>query len=101
MADLEELLDLSDTQAVAIQTLHQGFLTKIDSVRSTGADRHAMGSAMRQLRDQTDREVIALLSDEQVEKYEALREKEKEQMRRRMEGRQGRRGQRPDEGGSR
>jgi SNF2 family DNA or RNA helicase len=89
MAELEKLLDLSDAQAIAIQALQSEFFLKIDSVRSTGADRRAMGSALRELRDQTDREVVKLLSDDQAEKYRAFREDEMERMRNRMRQRQG------------
>ncbi len=81
MAELEELLDLSDAQAVAVQALHQEFFTKLDSARTSGGDRRAMRSTMRDLRDRTDAEVVELLSEEQAEKYAELRKQERERMR--------------------
>ena len=90
MAELERELGLSGAQAVAIQALHQDFFDQLEVARSSG-DRSQMES-MRKLRDQTDKEVITLLTDEQADQYKVIRKKEIEEMQARMETRHGGRG---------
>lgn len=92
MAELEEALGLSNAQVVAIQVLHEEFFEKMQQARATG-DRTTMMEQMRKLRDETDEEVITLLSDKQAEKYKELREEEMEEMRARMRRRQAPNGQ--------
>ena len=95
MAELEEQLGLSDAQAVAIQALHREFFDKLAEARSSDGDRRAMRDQLRKLRDETDEEVIALLSDEQAEKYKEIRKEEMKEMEERMRNRQGRGGRPP------
>ena len=85
MAELEEQLGLSDAQAVAIQALHLEFFDKLAEARSSGGDRRQMMGEMRKLRDETDKEVIAFLSEEQAEKYKEIRAEEMKEMQERMQ----------------
>ena len=87
MADLEEQLGLSDAQAVAIQALHQEFFDKLAEARSSGGDRREMMGQMRKLRDETDKEVITFLTEEQAEKYKEIRAEEMKDMQERMQRR--------------
>ena len=100
MADLEELLGLSDAQAVAIQALHEEFFGKLAEARSSGGDRRELMLQMRTLRDATDKEVITFLNEEQAEKYKELRAEEMKEKQERMQRRreQGGSGGRPPGG---
>lgn len=89
MAELEDLLGLSDAQAVAIQALHLEFFEKLDEARSSGDRSSAMRAQIRTLRDEADEEVIKLLSDDQASEYKELRKKEMEEMQARMRERRG------------
>jgi hypothetical protein len=73
---------LSDSQAVVVDSLFKSQREQSMNARETYADdRDAMMAAMRELREKTDKAIEGVLTKEQFEKYRAIREEMRSQMR--------------------
>lgn len=93
---LADQLGLTDDQTAQIDRIHQESRKKFEAMRETGGDRRAIMQEMRKFREESDKKVEAVLSDEQMKLYRKLQEERRDQMRERggREGRGGRDGQR-------
>jgi len=75
---LTKHLDLTDEQVTAIKAIMEEQKEAITSLRSTVADdRDAMLKAVREIKDETEAKILALLTPEQLAKYNELLEKQK------------------------
>lgn len=93
---LADQLGLTDDQAEQIDRIHRESREKFEAMRESGGDRRAIMQEMRKFREESDKKVEAVLSDEQIKLYRKLQEERRDQMRERggREGREGRDGQR-------
>ena len=93
---LADQLGLTDDQAEQIDRIHRESREKFEAMRESGGDRRAIMQEMRKFREESDKKVEAVLSDEQIKLYRKLQEERRDQMRERgdREGRGGRDGQR-------
>lgn len=90
---LTKAVDLDTAQVSAVKVLQAKMAEDSESMRSTMSknDRQAMREAMEELRETYDKDVRALLTEEQLPKYEEYLEKREEAMSQRQ-------GQRPGQG---
>ncbi len=73
---LQSELELSDSQSVAIEKILNKQREKVDDIRdSFDGDRMEIMGELRKLRDETDNEIKAVLSEEQALKYDQFKEK--------------------------
>jgi Spy/CpxP family protein refolding chaperone len=73
MAELTEVLDLTDEQAVEVRAVLEVQAEKRREMFAEGprGDREAMRAAMTELQEQTELQLAEILSEEQMEKYRA------------------------------
>jgi Spy/CpxP family protein refolding chaperone len=84
LMELIHRLNLSDEQAAKVETILDNARTAREDMESSSGDRREMFENMHQMREQTDKEIEKVLTDEQKEefkKFRAEREQEMEKMR--------------------
>lgn len=89
MTLLKERLDLSQDQEAAIRPLVSAEMDSVISYRQRmtpgdQASRQEMFQAMTRLREQTDQKISGLLTKDQQQKFQALRQEQMERRRNRM-----------------
>jgi hypothetical protein len=82
--ELKAELDLTDEQSAAIEKILVDLENKMSELREqSGGDRQAMREEFRQLREETDRAIEAVLFEDQIEKYREYNRQRWENMRQR------------------
>lgn len=77
-ATMTEKLSLSEAQTAKVKEINLKYATKIKEVRdNAGGDREAMRAAMTALRDEQDKELKAVLTDEQWQQWVKIREEQR------------------------
>lgn len=74
---LTKHLDLTDDQVAAIKAIMDAQKDEIRAVRTAGGDREAQLEAVRKIKQETETQILALLTPEQLAKYNELLEKKK------------------------
>jgi hypothetical protein len=88
---LVERLKLSDEQALQVQTILIREQEQMEKLRNSSSDRKEKFSEMRSIREDTDKQIEQLLTEEQKKEYEQLIEGRQEQMKE-QRGKRGRKG---------
>lgn len=96
---LKDRLDLTDEQADAIKPIIEESMSKRREIFEKYSDqrretRKDMRSEMQELRGGTEGDLAAVLTEEQIEDFQALMEERKERRKERFKERRSRRGQR-------
>lgn len=74
---LTKHLDLTDDQVSAIKAIMDAQKDEIKALRTAGGDREAQLEAIRKIKQETETQILALLTPEQLAKYNELLEKKK------------------------
>lgn len=73
MAQLTEVLELDEEQAVSVRAVLEAQMERMQEMRaSAGGDREAMRAAMMEAREETNAQLAEILTREQMEKYTEL-----------------------------
>lgn len=103
LAELSKTLSLSSTQITEVKLIQDKLVKDIEAKRESmteDSDRKAMREEMKALRTQYNKDIVALLNDEQKAKYKELTEQREEEMKQRQGQRGGQgQGQRGGQGG--
>lgn len=79
--ELKTRLTLTDAQFAKADTILQAQTAEMTKIReSSGGDREAMRSAIMDLRAKTDKQIEAILTDEQKAEYKKLQEERAQRM---------------------
>ena len=82
--ELRQLLDLTDEQTAAIETIYVEMDKKMAGLRDESeGDRQTMRESFRSLREETDKAIEEVLFEDQREKYRAIMEERRANMRQR------------------
>jgi len=81
LEELKTRLTLTDAQFAKADTILQAQTAEMTKIReSSGGDREAMRSAIMDLRAKTDKQIEAILTDEQKVEYKKLQEERAQRM---------------------
>ena len=81
LEELKTRLTLTDAQFAQADTILQAQTAEMTKIReSSGGDREAMRSAIMDLRAKTDKQIEAILTDEQKVEYKKLQEERAQRM---------------------
>lgn len=81
LEELKTRLTLTDAQFAKVDTILQAQTAEMTNIReSSGGDREAMRSAIMDLRSKTDKQIEAILTDEQKVEYKKLQEERAQRM---------------------
>ncbi|MEL7120889.1 MAG: hypothetical protein AAFO07_15660 [Bacteroidota bacterium] len=85
-------LNLSPAQKTKVEEILKSSQSKMESIRNAGGDRRLKFQQMRNLSEETNQKLSAVLDADQMRIYEAYREKQRAKMREQMAGGRGGRG---------
>ncbi|MDP3580382.1 MAG: hypothetical protein Q8S39_00515 [Ignavibacteria bacterium] len=81
LEELKTRLTLTDAQFAKVDTILQAQTAEMTKIReNSGGDREAMRSAIMDLRAKTDKQIEAILTDEQKVEYKKLQEERAQRM---------------------